>query len=275
VADETPEQRADDAERARRRRERELLVMLLLLLEAAEKHARYAIRVGADPKTAALQVILGNASLEQPGGGGGVLAAMLEAHQAAISRVYKWAGVPKPEIPQTDAQNNAYTAAAGVVMNALANKVGTTITEAVAYSPGVSGPTGAMRNLRARLGETGLNKDNPSYLALTTEQAIVKAYNTGLYAAYAHPAIKNILRGFKHVSVIDNRTTDICFIRRDFVRVASDPYWLTNWPPLHFHCRSVPVPLFGVEFRGESGEYPQIPPDTGFGLAPTWVKSVV
>lgn len=260
----TDDQKINQVERDRKRREAELLALLLWITDDARKHARSALKLGVAPVAAADQVILGNPSTDQPGGANAVSMAMKDAYEAGYKRVYRWAS--KKSSPDFSLlANQYYDSRASRVILSLSNKLGSVIAEGLSDIRGIND---SIRALNKALVDGGLSEKNDNYLALAAEQAIVSTYNEGMYAAYLTPEIKNDLRGFTHVSIVDPGTTNICRERDGFVRGIDDPYWLTNWPMLHFGCRSVVLPVYLDEWDGDHGDYPTTEPMDGFGQAP-------
>ncbi len=72
---------------------------------------------------------------------------------------------------------------------------------------------------------------------------------------------------------MDDRTTVICQERNGVTLPQSDRWWLDNWPPLHFNCRSSVRALSSQEAITRTGQrgLQRMPTDraeTGFGTAP-------
>jgi SPP1 gp7 family putative phage head morphogenesis protein len=59
-------------------------------------------------------------------------------------------------------------------------------------------------------------------------------YNAGRAAEFTRTQPEYL----EFVGIEDKRQTDICNARSGVIRPASDPWWRSNWPPLHFDCRS-------------------------------------
>jgi SPP1 gp7 family putative phage head morphogenesis protein len=107
-------------------------------------------------------------------------------------------------------------------------------------------------------------------LRLGAERQIVSAHNAGLIAGAVTAYDVTALR---HVSVIDDATTVICRQRDGLVLYIDDPYWLANWPSLHWRCRSIVEPVRGPYVV--STTYPMRPADDGFGVAPMTVVNAL
>ena len=59
-------------------------------------------------------------------------------------------------------------------------------------------------------------------------------YNAGRAAEFTRAQPEYL----EFVGIEDGRQTEICAARSGVIRPASDPWWRSNWPPLHFNCRS-------------------------------------
>lgn len=67
-----------------------------------------------------------------------------------------------------------------------------------------------------------------TYTTLSTNQALILAYE------YLNLCLR-------HISVLDNRTTDLCRSRHGKVFPISEAVYGVTIPPLHWHCRSIVV----------------------------------
>jgi len=95
------------------------------------------------------------------------------------------------------------------------------------------------------------------------------AYQSGRWAQLQDPEVQKTHPYLMYDAVLDSRTTEICRARNGTVLRANDPWWASNWPPLHFNCRSGVRPLTEAEAsRREIGRPNTIPPQKGFGSAP-------
>lgn len=268
------EEQIRQVERDRRRREAELVLLLAYLADDARKHARSAVKLGVAPLVAINQVLLGASHVDQPGGAVAVAMALEDAYTAGVKRAFRWAGV-KYELQTPPVTAQAYYAQrANFVIQSLATQVNAKVFDSV-FNVAGQGVSAATKSINAAFVDGGFTHASDSYLVLAAEQAIVAAYNEGLLAAYLSPGVKNDLRGFIHVSILDDRTTRICEDRPNFTRSWSDPYWLSNWPPLHFRCRSCVFPIFKMQWTGDFGNYPTIPPMDGFGNAPPFITQLL
>jgi hypothetical protein len=67
-----------------------------------------------------------------------------------------------------------------------------------------------------------------------------KAYNAGRYQQLRDPTIVRLRPFWMFDSILDSRTSEICIARGSppVILPQGDPWWGTNWPPLHHRCRS-------------------------------------
>lgn len=68
--------------------------------------------------------------------------------------------------------------------------------------------------------------------------AVQHAFSRGRYKQMTHPAVKRFRPYWLFDAVDDARTTPICKERDRIIREADDPWWFSNYPPLHHRCRS-------------------------------------
>jgi SPP1 gp7 family putative phage head morphogenesis protein len=96
-------------------------------------------------------------------------------------------------------------------------------------------------------------------------KAVASAYAAGTGEAFNRPDVQAVMTGLRFVNPLDAKTTDICRKRTGTTLPLDHPWWFSNWPPLHYGCRSVVVPLTGngVKFTDDPPESP--PPDPGWG----------
>lgn len=237
-------------EQARRRREDELLLLLLLLSDEARKDTVVALRydfpiqtVLANTYERAIPVIAG---------------AMADAHADSFRRVSRFTGEdiapPDPIATATIYEGHAREAA-----QAMASRLYDAVTAAQNEQTGFS----AKALTRTAFDEAGYTRTNPTALDAGTERAIVFASNVGMIAASSR---SSLVTGLRHISVLDQHTTEICRERDNLRLPLDDFYWPRNIPQLHWRCRSIVMPIIGSFVASEI--YPITPPDPGFGVAP-------
>lgn len=100
---------------------------------------------------------------------------------------------------------------------------------------------------------------------------VQSAYSAGRHAQMTDP---DVLRGrpyWMYDSVLDSNTSVLCLALNGTVLPATDPWWVTNYPPNHFNCRSGVRSLTkgGAERRGGVTESPPaLEPAEGFRSLP-------
>jgi SPP1 gp7 family putative phage head morphogenesis protein len=67
---------------------------------------------------------------------------------------------------------------------------------------------------------------------------VLGAYNDGRHEQMSEPVVKKFRPYWMYDAIMDSRTTSICKGRDGKVFAADDPWWNTNYPPLHYNCRS-------------------------------------
>jgi SPP1 gp7 family putative phage head morphogenesis protein len=118
------------------------------------------------------------------------------------------------------------------------------------------------------LKRAGFHNSNPWYWETVFRTNIQTAYNAG--RAYQFRKAKPAYLEF--VGITDARQTRICRARSGVIRPADDPWWSSNWPPLHFNCRSTVRAIHKEEFEtlglSVTRNLPSEPPAKGFGVHP-------
>jgi len=112
--------------------------------------------------------------------------------------------------------------------------------------------------------------EKPGRLETIFRTNVQTAYSHGRYAQQTTPAMLKRRPFWKYSAVNDSRTTPICQPLGGTVLPASDPFWNTHVPPLHFNCRSTIIALSrdAAEAQGIAEDAPDIDAAEGFGLAP-------
>lgn len=261
----TPEDQdqIDAVERDRRRREAILFAALLALCEQAEVHARSAVRLGQDPVAAARAVWMGKPSIEQAGAVPVIAEAMADAEISGIRRAYRMSGLNPGPLASPEPLMARYTAAAQQTAGRIFDVIEQKLSDAQAQLVN-AGIKKMIRGVGPAFDEAGASEDKPHLLTVHVERAIVGAHNGGIIAG--GQKLEQVT-GFRHLSVIDERTTMICRQRNGLMLPKNDPYWKTGTPPLHFNCRSVLGVILG-DFTPSTWR-PQSPPMEGFGQGPS------
>lgn len=99
---------------------------------------------------------------------------------------------------------------------------------------------------------------------------IQSSYSAGRWQQLSDPDVRQARPYWMYDAVLDSRTTDICRTRNGTVRPADDSWWRSNWPPLHYNCRSGVRGLTPAEAeaRGLAAQLPDAEPQDGFGASP-------
>jgi SPP1 gp7 family putative phage head morphogenesis protein len=118
------------------------------------------------------------------------------------------------------------------------------------------------------LRKAGFFRGDPWYWETVFRTNVQTAYNAGrAYQFKKHPP-----EYLEFVGITDIRQTSICRLRSGTIRKTDDPFWSSNWPPLHFNCRSTVRAVHKEELDGlglrETNELPKDRPAKGFGLNP-------
>jgi len=82
------------------------------------------------------------------------------------------------------------------------------------------------------LKRAGFHRGNPWYWETVFRTNIQTTYNAGR----AYQFKKNPPAYLEFVGITDARQTQMCRARSGVIRRADDPFWATNWPPLHHNC---------------------------------------
>lgn len=79
-----------------------------------------------------------------------------------------------------------------------------------------------------------------------------KAYARGRMAEYADPDLDGFVRAVQLSAILDTRTTDICTAADGKIILLDDPMSDRLLPPLHFNCRTIPVPVTEADGQFEA-----------------------
>ena len=102
---------------------------------------------------------------------------------------------------------------------------------------------------------------------------IQKGHNLGRIAEHTKPGRRRLRPFWMYDAVMDTRTSNVCRQRNGIVREADDPFWQSNYPPLHHRCRSMVRTLTkrqGAARRVSTADRViDQPPGKGFGDRPS------
>jgi hypothetical protein len=248
----SPSDQVDAIERDRKRREALLLLALLALAADARRFIIAGIRDGHGIPDLSMRKL---API--------ILDSMAVSHVAGLRRAGALAGVeliPRgvatEELPEYEAAAGLYVPAARAkaaeVRAALAGLAVEAVTEAVRAG---TSPTRSVQEAWTVNGWTARKPASvdptkgdakPGYAAaFHATNAVLKSYSDGTWGGMNSPEIAARLKGFRHVSILDNRTSRICEQRgRPSLQLPKEHwYWAQGVPPLHPHCRSLLLPV--------------------------------
>lgn len=97
------------------------------------------------------------------------------------------------------------------------------------------------------------------------------AYAAGRYRLATDPEVRSLRPFWQFSAVLDSRTSTFCRPNDGMILDASDPFWATHHPPLHFRCRSNVITLTPTQAK-RFGGVSKAPADAdvleGFGGPP-------
>lgn len=147
------------------------------------------------------------------------------------------------------------------------------ITQAIEEGKGV----GQFWTETRALDAAGLSGDSPKYWEIVYRTNVQTAYNAGRAAEFAREQPEYL----EFLGIEDGRQTEICAARTGTTLPATHPFWKSNWPPLHFRCRSTVRGVYPEEVDqlrednpdwkpsvGDQDALGKMPPTGGFGGNP-------
>ena len=127
------------------------------------------------------------------------------------------------------------------------------------------------------LAAAGWADGSPRYYELVFRTNAMTDYNSGR----AYQFSKDQPVALEFIGIEDSRQTSICAKRSGIILPYTDPWWDTNWPPLHFQCRSTVRGIYREEAEALGMDIKQLAkdskelvaaagptPNTGFGINP-------
>lgn len=115
-------------------------------------------------------------------------------------------------------------------------------------------------------------KSKPYRIEAIFRTEIQKSYQAGRWKQLRTQAVRNLRPFWIFDAILDSRTSAVCRAHDGTIRHLDDPYWFENYPPLHVNCRSGVRSLRRSDVAkrgGPSLQLPNVPPQSGFGDAPT------
>lgn len=95
-------------------------------------------------------------------------------------------------------------------------------------------------------------------------QNVQNAYSAGRHRQATHPDVLGDRPVWMFDAILDDRTTHICKACDGTKLDATDKWWQTHQPPLHFNCRSGFITLTPDQ-AGTLSKAPNVAPPEGFG----------
>ncbi len=116
-------------------------------------------------------------------------------------------------------------------------------------------------------------RPNAGRVATIFRTNVQTAYAAGRYAVATNPEIMSVRPFWRFDAILDGRVTPICEPRDGLVKRAGDPWWSTNYPPLHYQCRSGVTTLTEsqalAEGYGRDHPLKEPAPQASFGNVPS------
>lgn len=101
---------------------------------------------------------------------------------------------------------------------------------------------------------------NASRVATIFRTNVQTAYAAGRYSVATRPEIAAIRPWWRFDSILDGRVTTICEPRDGLIKRSGDAWWASNYPPLHYQCRSGVTTL--TEAQAVADGYGRMPADS-------------
>lgn len=258
---------ADDIERIerdRKSRERGLLLWFLSLADKAKRYVNRAVRVGAAWAPMLRGVLLGNEALDLVGGVPVLTRGMLDSHKAGVRRVGRLVGVPVDDAVSAVVIAR-YEAEAMQQIERVRNTLETNIAQRLAEAEQADRIAADVRAVSEALRTAGWAPDASHNAKAESSAAVLRSYATGMGEGFKQPTVAAVTTALRFRAVLDASTTSICRARNGVTLPPGHPWWNGQYPPLHFSCRSLVLPLTGenVKFTENPPTFP--PAEMGWG----------
>ena len=93
--------------------------------------------------------------------------------------------------------------------------------------------------------KAGWEKDGGWYWETVYRTNTMSAFNAGRAEAFEQYKPEFL----EFIGIEDSRQTTQCAERSGVIKKRSDPFWKTNFPPLHYTCRSTVRPVYAEEAK--------------------------
>lgn len=253
------------AESRRRRRELELLAFLVRVINYALIESVSAFRHGLDYRVVLENRLLGNSNARMSG----ALLAIQETLERTHRSGMNLAADKLDEVLREVTLAGLYVDQSNEFVNAMLAAIKQCFWQGIGSGTDLRD---SVRKIRAELEAAGYLRDNPFAIVNGIERQVVSAFNNGIFhAAYTLVSDEKAI-AFQHITIMDGRETTICHERNLLTLPIDDEYWLLNFAPLHWGCRSLINPTRTQDY---STSLPMIPPMPGFGIMPASIRAFV
>lgn len=251
-------------EKERRERESAALLFLLALSNRTRQNVNKAIRTGGNWRRQVRSTLLGDESLDLAGGIGALSRIMADSHAAGVRTTGRLVGVDVVPANTIQQLRELYRDAARSVLERIAGNLEDAIEKALGEAAPADSILADVQAAGGAFKVTGMVEDASRAAEAEATAVVTVAYGMGMDEGFRNPDVVAVLTGLVFINPLDNRTTPICRQRHNTILPLDHPWWFVNWPPLHFGCRSVVLPLTRpVVFTPDPPTVP--PPDPGWG----------
>ena len=103
--------------------------------------------------------------------------------------------------------------------------------------------------------ETNLAEDRKRYALTIARTNASTAYNAGRAEWFNSPKVRPFISAYQYSAILDDQTTQFCEAHHDQIIKKDDPELSIVWPPNHFNCRSVMVPIMTADEENPNSYY--------------------
>jgi SPP1 gp7 family putative phage head morphogenesis protein len=123
---------------------------------------------------------------------------------------------------------------------------------------------------------SGWGGEIPGRIETIFRTNVMTAFSRGHYLTMTDPDVLDDRPYWRFDAVPDSVITDECRACDGVILPASDPWWQSHYPPLHYRCRSTVTALTReqAEREGITASPPSVKVMDGFGRAPTGLPTM-
>jgi hypothetical protein len=233
----TQEEYIKSADRKRKKRESELLILLLILIGNAIRESMLSFRHGLNWRQVLDNRILGYPEARMKGAIPAIIGTLRKSHNSGARLAAERLG----EVFRGETRNDIYETAARDFSVAMNNAVQSAFWRGIGAGTDIRN---TIKAIRIEIDTAGYSIGNYFAIELGVGRAVVWSFNLGVIDVSNNFREVTQELGLRHVSVIDDRTSDWCIPRDGTTLPVSHPYWRArNVPPLHPRCRSLLMPM--------------------------------